>query len=154
MIRRVTRREPRGERGSVTPLVVGFALVLALGIAVVVDATAAYLQRSGLSTLADGAALYGADAGATGRSTYTHGVPTDQLALDADAARAGVAAYLRQVGAHEEYPGLRYDVRVDAATSSVHVRLQAPLELPLAFPGSPERSLVTAEGEGVSSVAD
>ena len=58
---------PRDERGSVTPLVIGFAVVLALGIALVTDATAAYLHRSGLSTLADGAALSGADAGATGR---------------------------------------------------------------------------------------
>ena len=72
----------RDDRGSITPLVVGFAVVLALGIALVTDATAAYLHRSGLSTLADGAALSGADAGATGRSTYTEGVPTTELRVD------------------------------------------------------------------------
>lgn len=144
----------RTDRGSVTPLIVGFAVVLALGIALVTDATAAYLQRSGLSTLADGAALSGADAGASGRSTYTQGVPADELPVDVAAARAGVADYLRQVRAFEEYPGLRWSVRVDAATSSVYVRLTAPLDLPLAIPGGPEETLVSAEGEGSTSVDD
>ncbi|MGV3562680.1 MAG: Tad domain-containing protein [Nocardioides sp.] len=144
----------RTDRGSVTPLIVGFAVVLALGIALVTDATAAYLQRSGLSTLADGAALSGADAGASGRSTYTQGVPADELPVDLAAARAGVADYLRQVRAFEEYPGLRWSVRVDAATSSVYVRLTAPLDLPLAIPGGPEEALVSAEGEGSTSVDD
>lgn len=142
----------RDQRGSVTPLIVGFAVILALGIALVTDATAAYLHRSGLSTLADGAALSGADAGATGRSTYTDGVPADELQVDTAAARAGVEAYLRQVRALEEYPGLRWDVRVDPATSSVHVRLTAPLELPLTLPGAPERATVAVEGEASSAV--
>ena len=149
-----TRQGRRDQRGSVTPLIVGFATILALGIALVTDATAAYLQRSGLSTLADGAALSGADAGATGRSTYTEGVPVDDLPVDAAAARAGVEAYLRQVRAHEEYPGLRVAVRVDAATSSVHVRLTAPLDLPLAIPGAAEDATVAAEGEASSLVGE
>ncbi|WP_298758544.1 Tad domain-containing protein [uncultured Nocardioides sp.] len=148
------QRDDRGQRGSVTPLVVGFATILALGIALVTDATAAYLQRSGLSTLADGAALSGADAGATGRATYTQGVPADDLPVDAAAARAGVETYLRQVRAHQEYPGLRVSVRVDPATSSVHVRLTAPLDLPLAIPGGPDGSTVAAEGEASSTVGE
>ncbi len=142
----------RDERGQVTVLIIGFAFVLALGVAVVVDASAAYLQRSGLSTLADGAALYGADAGATGASTYTEGVPEDQLALDADVARAGVADYLRSVGAYEEYPGLRVLVQVDPARSAVEVRVTAPLDLPLGVPGAPESPTVSAEGSAVSDV--
>ena len=68
------------------------------------------------------------------------------------AARAGVASYLRQVRAFEEYPGLRWSVRVDRATSSVYVRLTAPLDLPLGLPGAPEQPLVTAEGEGSTAV--
>lgn len=148
-----TRRSGRcDERGSVTPLVIGFAVILAMGVAVVTDATAAYLHRSGLSTLADGAALSGADAGATGRSTYTEGVPTDELRVDAAAARAGVADYLRATGAYAEYPGLRWDLRIDPATDSVLVRLTAPLDLPLSFPGSPDEALVSAEGEGSTAV--
>ena len=45
------------ERGTVTLLIVGFAVVLLMMAAVVTDASAAYLQRQGLDTLADGAAL-------------------------------------------------------------------------------------------------
>ena len=44
------------------------------------------------------------------------------------------------------------DVRVDPATSSVFVRLTAPLELPLTLPGAPERATVSAEGEASSAV--
>ena len=48
-------------------MIIGFALVLAMLVALVTDASAAYLRRQGLDTLADGAALRGADLGATGR---------------------------------------------------------------------------------------
>ena len=47
----------RDERGTATLMIVGFALVLAMMAAVVTDASAAYLQRQGLDTLADGAAV-------------------------------------------------------------------------------------------------
>ncbi len=142
----------RDEQGQVTLLIIGFAFVLLVGIAVVVDATAAYLQRSGLSSLADGAALHGADLGATGRDVYEGGVPEDRLALSADVARAGVGEYLRAVGAHRRYPGLSYSVAIDPAASRVTVRLTAPLDLPLSFPGSPARASVGATGSAVSLV--
>ena len=145
------QRMPPGEQGQVTLLVVGFALVLAMAVAVVVDASAAYLQRSGLDTLADGAALHGADLGATGRDVYTQGLPDQRLRVTEPAARAAVEEYLRQVGAHQRYPGLRYTVAVDA-TQGVTVRLSAPLDLPLTFPGSPQGSTVTATGSAVSTV--
>lgn len=51
----------RDERGSSAMLIIGFAAFLAMTIAMLVDASAAYLQRQGLNTLADGAALHGAD---------------------------------------------------------------------------------------------
>jgi uncharacterized membrane protein len=53
------------ERGQVSVLIIGFALLIAMLVAVVIDATAAYIQRQGLDSLADGAALRGADLGAT-----------------------------------------------------------------------------------------
>ena len=46
-----------------TLLIIGFAGILLMAIVVVIDASAAYLQRQGLDNLADGAALYGADLG-------------------------------------------------------------------------------------------
>ncbi len=139
----------RTEHGSTTVLIIGFAVVLLMLIAVVVDASAAYLQRQGLDNLADGAALAGADAGASGEDVYTQGVDEERLRLFADSARAGVADYLARSGAHGDYPGLRFDVRVDAANRAVTVRLHAPLELPLTVPGSPEQAVIGATGSAI-----
>ncbi|MBJ7355907.1 Tad domain-containing protein [Nocardioides sp.] len=142
----------RDERGQATVLIVGFAAVLAMTIALVVDATAAYLQRQGLNTLADGAALRGADLGATGRDVYEGGVPEQRLELTAAHARQAVGGYLRDTGAFARYPGLSYQVRVDPATQRIEVSLSAPLDLPLTIPGSPERATIGATGSAVVGV--
>ena len=142
----------RDDRGQATVLIVGLATVLAMTIALVVDATAAYLQRQGLDTLADGAALHGADLGATGKDVYEGGVPAERLELTAAQVRQAVGAYLRQTGAYARYPGLSYRVRVDPATQSVEVSLSAPLDLPLTVPGSPERATIGATGSAVAGV--
>jgi len=144
----------RDERGQATVLIVGLATFLAMTIALVVDATAAYLQRQGLNTLADGAALQGADLGATGRDVYEGGVPTERLELTAAQAREAVGDYLRGTGAYARYPGLSYRVRVDPAAQSVEVSLSAPLDLPLTVPGSPERATIGATGSAVVGVDD
>jgi uncharacterized membrane protein len=148
------RLRRRGERGQATVLIVGFATFLAMTVALVVDATSAYLQRQALDSLADGAALHGADLGATGRDVYVGGVPADHLVLTAAQVRAAVGDYLRSTGAFRHYPGLTYDVRVDPATDSVRVSLSAPLDLPLTVPGSPERATVGATGSAVVGVDD
>ena len=50
-LRRWSLSKPqRSERGSVTPLIIGFAVVVAMLVAVVVDASAAYLRRQGLDS--------------------------------------------------------------------------------------------------------
>ena len=130
-----------------TPLIVGLALVLALAVAVVVDASAAYLHRQGLATLADGAALAGADGGAEADEIYLSGIPEDRLAQRADRARVAVADYLTAAGARERYPGLDVAVRVEG--DRVVVALRAPLELPLTVPGAPERPIVAADAAAV-----
>ena len=140
----------RDERGQATVLIVGFAVVLAMVIALVVDSTAAYLQRQGLDTLADGAALHGADLGATGEDVYEGGVPADTLALTPAQTRRAVGAYLQQSGAYARFPGLTYSVRVDQ--DRVVVSLRAPLDLPLSIPGSPEHTVVGADGSAVVGV--
>lgn len=139
----------RDDRGSVSVLVIGFAAVLVLGIAVVIDASAAYIQRQGLDTLADGAALHGADLGATGRDVYEGGVPDDELELTAAKARAAVRGYLAGVGAYRRYPGL--SVRVTVTDTTVEVHLTAPVDLPLSVPGSSDRPTVGAQGAAVVS---
>jgi putative Flp pilus-assembly TadE/G-like protein len=143
-------RRPRDERGQATILIVGFAVVLAMVVALVTDTSAAYLQRQGLDTLADGAALRGADLGATGQDVYEGGVSEDTLALTAGQAREAVGAYLRDAGAYARYPGLSYTIRIDG--DRVEVRLHAPLDLPLSIPGSPERASIGATGSAVVGV--
>lgn len=143
---RQSERSERSEDGQATLLIVGFAVVLLMVVALVVDATAGYLHRQGLDTLADGAALQGADLGATGVEVYDGGVPPETLALTAAQARTAVGIYLRQVGAFGRYPGLSYTVTVDPTARQVRVELRAPLDLPLTVPGSPERAVVGATG--------
>ena len=63
---RAPRHRPRRRRGRGAALLLFLVLVVAL----VVDTSAAYLQRQGLDTLADGAALHGADLGATGLEIF------------------------------------------------------------------------------------
>lgn len=141
--------EPRDEQGQTTLLIVGFALVLAMAIATVVDVSAAYLQRQGLDTVADGAALRAADQGATGEEVYGGGVPPGRLALSAERIRGSVHDYLTVSGSYAKYPGLSFDLDIDAASSTVTVRLRAPLDLPLTVPGSPGVAQIGATGSAV-----
>ena len=120
----------RSETGQTTVLLVGFTVVVVLLVVVVVDASAAYLRRQRLDSLADGAALAAVD-GIRSEQLYTDGVG-EQAVLDPAVARAYAAAYLADAGAGR-YPGLRWDVRTTA--DAVQVQVSAPLELPLAPPG-------------------
>jgi hypothetical protein len=143
----------RDERGTGTLMIVGLAVVLAMMAAVVTDASAAYLQRQGLDTLADGAALTAADAGASGREAYGDGLSAD-LHLDAGTARAAVADYLHRVGAFTRFPGLTARVRVDATSQRVVVVVRAPVRLPLHVPGGPERAVLGATSSAEVGVDD
>lgn len=135
------------ERGQATVLIVGFAVLLLMGVAAVVDVSAAYLRRQSLDTLADGAALRGADAGAQGRDVYAGGLGAAPLDQTEAAARAGVRAYLHDVGAYRDYPGLSYTVTVSNAR--VLVRLTSRVDLPLSVPGGPDVATVGATGSAV-----
>ena len=142
----------RDERGQATVMIIGFAIVLAMVVALVTDASAAYLQRQGLDTVADGAALWGADLGATGEETYTGGLPDQDLALTPAAVRAAVHAYLGDIGAYRRFPGLTFDVGVDGTAHRVTVTVHAPLDLPLTVPGGPGTASVGATGSAVVEV--
>jgi hypothetical protein len=149
----VTRR---GEEGQTAVLIIGLASFLLLAIVVVVDASAAFLQRQGLDTVADGAALAGADAGSNNAETlYGSGVGSRERLDQAEAlARAAVADYLNRTAARSDYPGLRYDVGFDPTDNSVIVRVRAPLDLPLTIPGSPDRPVVGTVGSAVVQIED
>jgi Putative Flp pilus-assembly TadE/G-like len=149
----VTRRD---EDGQSAVLIVGLASFLLLAIVVVVDASAAFLQRQGLDTVADGAALAGADAGSRNlASLYGSGVGSAPRLDQAETlARAAVEDYLSRTDARSDYPGLRYDVHFDPTDNSVVVQVRAPLDLPLTIPGSPERPVVGTVGSAVVQVED
>lgn len=144
------RHDRRSDRGSTIPLIAGFIGVLLVAGAVVVDATAAFLERQGLDSLADGAALQGADLGAQGLEVYAGGLGGPRLTVSEQAARAAVAGYLADTGAYRRYRGLRFEVTVGA--DRVVVRLHASADLPLRVPGSPDHPMVGASGSAVVTV--
>ena len=137
----------RDERGQTSVLIVGFAVVLLILIAMAIDASAAFRHRQSLTNLADGAALFGADAGASGRDVYDGGIGQQPLDVTAAAARAGVARYLGTVGAYRDHPGLRYEVTV--RDDAVWVTVTAPVDLPLTFPGVDGSPRVSATSRAV-----
>lgn len=146
------RHRARDEGGQVTLLIIGFATILLMAVVVVIDASAAYLQRQGLDNLADGAALHGADLGSAG--VYTDGLPEDRLLQEADAVRAAVHDYLRAAGATRRYPGIQSSVVVDPSGRAVTVSLRAPLDLPLIVPGWSTAPVVGATSTAAVTVLE
>lgn len=140
----------RSESGQTTLLLVGFLLVAALTVGVAVNASAAYLRRQGLDSLADGAALAAADA-VRGRQVYEGGLGERAL-VDPAIAQTLVTDYLAAVGAVQHYPGLRYSV--DASAERIVVRVSAPLDLPITPPGWAERPVISATAASYVVVAD
>jgi hypothetical protein len=138
------------EDGQTSLLIIGFALVVVMMVAVVVDSSAAYLRRQGLDSLADGAALAAAD-GVQGEQVYQGGLG-EHAAIDPAAAERYVADYLGALGAAEKYPGLTYSV--DTAAGSVVVRVRAPLDLPLTPPGWEQRPVITGTAASFVVVSD
>ena len=142
----------RGEEGQVTLLIIGFASLCVMAIAMLLDASAAFLQRQDLDNLADGAALHGADLGSSG--VYDEGIPADRLLQQEQAVRSSVRSYLRDTGAEGRFPGIEVVVGIDQATRSVTVTLQAPLDLPLTVPGAPKRPIIGASSTAAVTVVD
>lgn len=143
-------RRHHDERGQTAVLIIGFTLVIVMMLVVVVDASAAYLRRQALSSLADGAALAAAD-GIEGEQVYISGLG-DRATIDPRAARALVDAHLAAVGAGRSYPGLTYGV--ETARDRVVVRVTAPLALPLPLPGVVESTRVTGTAAAVIAVGE
>lgn len=138
------------ERGSVAPLIIGFTVVVALLVAVVVDASAAYLRRQALNSAADSAALAATD-GIQGEEVYTHGLGK-RAEIDPVAARRYVADYFASSGIRRRYPGLDYSV--DTTADTVVVRVAAPIDLPLHVPGVGTGVRVTGAAASVVVVSD
>jgi Flp pilus assembly protein TadG len=121
-------RRPRGEEGTITVLVVGFAVILLLLVAVVVDVSVVVLARRGSSSAADGAAVAAAqqlDVGAV----YDKGL-TDAIPLSEELVDSVVSQYESDAG--QGQPGLRLVPAVDAALTTVTVTATRDVRLPFA----------------------
>ena len=105
-----------GEQGTVLVLVIGFAMLLALMVGVVVNVSAAALARRAVAGAADGAAVAAAQA-LDVDALYRDGLAGDRLPLSPAGARQAVAAYGAQVAATQ--PWLRLSVTVQGRTASV-----------------------------------
>lgn len=121
----------RDERGTVTVMTIGFLVMLGLLTVVVVDSSAAFLERQRLHNLADGAALAAADA------LDEAGFYADrEIRLDAADARSLVGGYLT---------GESVRAVVVADDDTVSVRLERVIDLALAPPGWTSRTTIVAE---------
>jgi len=137
------------ERGQVSVLIVGFAIILVLAVGVVVDSSSAYLQRQSLDNLADGAALAAADE-VRGDPLYTGGLD-ERVPIDPEIAAQAVRAHLGRIDAYADHPGLRFEVSVRDQSVVVHVR--APLDLPITVGGITDTT-VSATGSAAVIVED
>lgn len=140
----------RDESGQTSVLIIGLAIVLVMMVALVVDASAAYLRRQGLDSLADGAALAAAD-GIQGRQVYEGGLG-EHAQIDPEVAEELVASYLSSTGARQKYPGLTY--AVDTTADRLVVRIEAPLQLPITPPGWDRRTTIRGTAASFVVVSD
>lgn len=131
----------RDDDGQMSLLIIGFFVVGVLLVAVVIDASAAYLRRTSMNNLADGAALAAAE-GVRGEQVYTTGLDGNAI-LNADDARPYVREYLVDTGALADHPGLTW--RVEQEGESVRVHISAPMELPIAVAGVADDTTISAE---------
>ena len=122
----------RREDGTITVMTIGFLLFIGFLAVVVVNSSAAFLQRQQLDNLADGAALAAAD-GLSRDTFYGQG----EITLDDGQARRLIADYVTEPGTHV------VEVRTD--DDRVHVRLERTIGLALKPPGWSSRTTIVSE---------
>ena len=120
----------RRDEGSVLLLVIGFAGILLVLVAVVADVSAVVLAKRNVASAADGAAVSAAQA-LDLDAVYDEGLG-EQLPIGAGDARARVAAYEAQARAQQ--PGLRLVLRVEERTAVVTG--SRTVRLPFRLPGT------------------
>lgn len=124
------------ERGNITVLTIGFMAVLGMLIVVVVNASAAFLERRELMNLADRVALHAAD-GLDRDRVYAGGID-DEAVLDSGDAHALVRGIV---------PG-DVDLRLRTAGDRVEVDLTRRVRLPIVPPGFPDAATIRADATG------
>lgn len=127
----------RREGGQITVMAIGFFVMLGLLAVVVINSSAAFLQRQELDNLADGAALAAAD-GLSEETFYREGADT-AVRLDPAEANRLVARYVAASG------GEVSAVSVTATQDEVHVRMERTVTLAIAPPGWRSQSTIVSE---------
>ncbi|MEJ7634015.1 pilus assembly protein TadG-related protein [Aeromicrobium sp.] len=122
----------RRESGEITVMTIGFFVFLGLLAVVVINSSAAFLQRRELDNVADGAALAAAD-GLSRADFYRRG----EVRLDGAEAR-------RLVGSHVTGEGIRV-VQISTVGDEVRVRLERTVGLALTPPGWTSRTTIVSE---------
>ncbi len=120
------------ERGQITVMTIGFLLFIGLLSVVVINSSAAFLQKQQLNNIADGAALAAAD-GLSLDDFYREG----EVVLDDAEARRLVGRYVTAG-----------DVRiawVETSDDTVRVRLERTVGLAIRPPGWRSRTTIVSE---------
>ena len=122
------RRVRTHDSGQVAILVLGYTVVAALLVVVVVDLSHAFLYRRALAASADAAAVAAAsspDIDALYRRGAGDGLPLDEMS-----ARAAVEQYVADAGLRDRFRGLSI-ASVDVRGDRVAVTLVATVRLPV-----------------------
>jgi uncharacterized membrane protein len=115
------------DEGTVSLLIVFFALIIAALITVIVDASTVFLAERQLQSLADGAAAAAAQQADLG--AIYQGSATDTLPLSQEGVTAAVSSYLAEPAhrPHECHGSEQVDAaQTDGNTVTLHLRCQVP----------------------------
>lgn len=130
----MNRTGARTEVGTVTVMSIGFLILLGLLTVLVVDSSAAFLQRQELNNLADGAALRATD-GLDEAEFYLH----RRVVLSEAVVQELVEEHISGQGARL--------AALEVAGDRVRVRLERPMYLPIVPPGWRSQTVVVAEAD-------
>lgn len=145
------RHDRRGERGSITPLILGFALVLMLLVTVVHATSTVFLTRRALVAAADGMASAAADS--LDESGYYARPGATVLPLDPVEVTAAVEAYARENGLQAKFTEFSAVPMVDEEGTTVTVTCSAVARLPfLNAVVDQDRFLVTVQASARTPV--
>lgn len=137
----------RREDGQATVLIVGLVGVVALLMAVVINASSVFLDRQRLGDLADGAVASAADQ-LDLQSLYAGGLDGFDAPLSRSTMDEAVATYVRATGDGD----VRWTIEVTG--TRVTVRLERTVDLPLVPPGWSGVATVGAESTAVLRLHD
>ena len=135
----------RDEEGSVLVLGIGLTVVVAAMLTVAVNIAVLWEQRTSLNSLADGAALAGAQA-VDRSAVFTQGLEA-ALVLDPPEARRRVREYINRAARSSGLAGVTVE-RITVERTAVTVTLTAPPRAPFGYfmPSQPRQLRATARG--------